>query len=260
MVGDPTEGAILVAAAKAGALPSELNRAYPRAQEIPFDSDRKRMVTVHMIQDPHREDLSPFFEKNQHTNYAVAIKGAPDVVLKLCSHYQTVEDTAAIIDEQARQRVLDANDRMTKSALRVLGVAYRVMPELPEEITPLEIEHDLIFVGLIGMIDPARPEVKPALEKAMGAGIRTIMITGDYPNTAQAIAESIGLMRPGHQVLTGSQLSAMDDAELQREVARTDVFARVSPEHKMRIVDARTVKRPTPAFSWSGQFPILARG
>ena len=237
MVGDPTEGAILVAAEKAGALTKELNRAYPREQEIPFDSERKRMVTIHAINDPHKEDLSPFAEQTAH-DYAVVIKGAPDVVLNLCTHYQSIDDSIIPLDDSARQRILQANDLMTKDALRVIGAAYRVISVLPEEVNAKELERDLVFTGLIGMIDPARPEVKPALEKAIGAGIRTIMITGDYPNTARAIAESISLMRPGHNVLTGAQLSEMSDETLREEVRRTDVFARVSPEHKMRIVDA----------------------
>jgi P-type Ca2+ transporter type 2C len=115
---------------------------------------------------------------------------------------------------------------------------------LPEQINNEEMERDLIFVGLAGMIDPARPEVNPALEKARKAGIRTIMITGDYPNTARAIAQSIGLLSSDHQVLTGSMLNEMSDQQLQKAVTHTDVFARVSPEHKMRIVDAlrRTMK------------------
>ena len=138
----------------------------------------------------------------------------------------------------ARERIIAANDAMTKDALRVLGVAYRVVKVLPEEISAAELEKDLVFVGLIGMIDPARTEVKPALLTAAKAGIRTIMITGDYPNTARAIAENIGLLRPGHKVMTGAQLDEIDDAGLKAEVEQTDVFARVSPEHKMRIVDA----------------------
>ena len=127
---------------------------------------------------------------------------------------------------------------MTKDALRVLGVAYRVVPQMPEEITPEALEKDLIFAGLIGMIDPARPEVKAALTEAKTAGIRTIMITGDYPNTARAIAEEIGLIAPGHQVLTGADIEDKSQEEMREIVKITDVYARVSPEHKMKIVDA----------------------
>jgi Ca2+-transporting ATPase len=238
MVGDPTEGAMIVAAAKAGATKDALEKAYPRIQEIPFDSSRKRMVTLHRIQSPSPEDLSPINNGNQREWYAIAVKGAPDLVLNLCTHYQRIDNQVAPLDEAQRMRILSANDMMTQSALRVLGMAYRLVREVPAEITPDCLEQDLVFAGLVGMIDPARPEVPPALEKGRRAGIRTVMITGDYPITARAIAEQIHLLEPGHQVLTGADLNAMDDATLQKEAAYTDVFARVSPEHKMRIVEA----------------------
>ena len=239
MVGDPTEGSLLVAAYKAGALTSSLNSAYPRVNEVPFDSERKRMITIHSVDDPQKTDISPFTDNSQKKWNVIAVKGAPDMVLKLCTHYQPMDDGAAVpMDQAAFDRILAANDAMTKDALRVLGVAYRVVKELPDEISPESLEKDLIFIGLVGMIDPARTEVKPALLTAAKAGIRTIMITGDYPKTAQAIAENIGLLRPGHKVMTGAQLDEIDDATLKAEVENTDVFARVSPEHKMRIVDA----------------------
>ncbi len=260
VVGDPTEGALIVAAAKAGASSHSLFRAYPRVQEIPFDSTRKgshslyqayprvqeipfdstrkRMATVHSVEDPQPEDLSPFYDDKARKSFVVAEKGAPDVVLDLCTHYQKMDDQVASLTAADREEILSANDRMTSEALRVLAVAYRLAPNIPAEITSAEMEHDLVFVGLIGMIDPPRPEVRPALEKARGAGIRTLMITGDYPQTAQAIGRSIGLMKEGDQVLTGQDLDRMDDAALQGELARTSVYARVSPEHKVRIVRA----------------------
>jgi Ca2+-transporting ATPase len=239
MVGDPTEGSILVAAYKAGAVSADLEDSYPRENEIPFDSDRKRMVTIHSIKNPSEEDISPFVDDSRKDSYVVAVKGAPDIVLKLCNRYQPLNDHAsAAMDDAKRRQVLDANDAMTRDALRVLGVAYRVVSEVDEKLNHEEVEKDLIFVGLLGMIDPARPEVTPAIKVATNAGIRTVMITGDYPNTARAIAENIGLLKPGHQVLTGAQLDAISDEELTTEVEKTDVFARVSPEHKMRIVDA----------------------
>jgi Ca2+-transporting ATPase len=142
------------------------------------------------------------------------------------------------LDDHTRQRVLDANDVMTKDALRVLGVAYRIIPNVPKKIDPDELERDLIFAGLMGMIDPPRVEVTPALNNALKAGIRTMMITGDFPNTARAIAESIGLLKPGRKVLSGESITQYSDVELQEIVRDTDVFARVSPEHKLRIVDA----------------------
>jgi len=241
MVGDPTEGALLVAAAKGGALPAPLSQAYPRIEEIPFDSERKRMVTVHAIKQPEAEDVSPFLDQKQQAWYVVAQKGAPDVVLERCTHYQSRDDVAIPLNDEQRSRILAANDRMTSQALRVLGVAYRVVKDLEYHQNgdlSEEIEEELIFVGLLGMIDPARPEVLPALQTAREAGIRTAMITGDYPNTAKAIAQEIGLLQTGHQVITGKELDELSDEELQEAVKKTDVFARVSPEHKVRIVDA----------------------
>lgn len=239
MVGDPTEGSILVAAYKAGAGSAELNKSYPRENEIPFDSDRKRMVTIHAIENPHLEDISPFVDATRKNWHIIAVKGAPDVVLKLCSHIQSMDDRSSrSLNEETRNQILSANDAMTQNALRVLGVAFRLVQSAPNDVDSKELEKDLIFVGLIGMIDPARPEVKSALLTAAKAGIRTLMITGDYPNTARAIAESIGLLRPGHKVLTGAQMDLLDDKQLIKEVEQTDVYARVSPEHKMRIVNA----------------------
>lgn len=241
IAGDPTEGALMVAAAKAGALSDPLAQAYPRIKEIPFDSERKRMVTVHAISKPQPKDISPFYDQEKHAWYVVAEKGAPDVVLEQCTHYQNREDKAVPLTDEQRRRILAANDSMTAKALRVLGVAYRVTQEIEENAEgqlPNDIEQELIFVGLIGMIDPSRPEVPAALEKARRAGIRTAMITGDYPNTARAIAEDIGLMQKGHKVLTGKELNDLSDQEMQEKVKETDVYARVSPEHKVRIVKA----------------------
>ena len=241
IVGDPTEGALVVAAAKAGAIHVEIKEAYPRENEVPFDSERKRMITIHDVRAPRAHDPSPF-DDEQHKDWdVIAVKGAPDVVLELCTQYQGMDDKPRALDLAARERILAANDEMTKDALRVLGVAYRIakdVPDNPEQIRTDELEQDLVFVGLMGMIDPPRTEVKPALEHAREAGIRTIMITGDYPNTARAIAETIGMLQHGRQVMTGAQLDAISDQELKNVIEDAAVFARVSPEHKMRIVDA----------------------
>jgi Ca2+-transporting ATPase len=253
MIGDPTEGAILVAALKAGSSAKALNDAYPREQEIPFDSVRKRMVTVHSIEEPKEEDLSPLSgDEEQREWHIVAVKGAPDVVLDLCSHMQTLNNGDQKLTEERKQQVLAANDAMTDNALRVLGVAYRCLPVLPNEIDSDELEKDLTFVGLIGMIDPARTEVKEALNTARDAGIRTIMITGDYPNTARAIAEEISLLRPGRKVMTGAELNDLSDEEMIENVKVTDVYARVSPEHKMRIVDALRANQEVVAMTGDG--------
>jgi P-type Ca2+ transporter type 2C len=252
IIGDPTEGSILVAAAKGGITKSALNEAYPREKEIPFDSVRKRMVTVHAIEKPHKDDSSPLYDDSKKEWFTIAVKGAPDVVLELCTHYQTIDDEEKPLDAAVRAHILEANDCMTHDALRVLGMAYRLVANAPDEANHAAVEKDLIFAGLVGMIDPARPEVQPALEKARRAGIRTVMITGDYANTARAIAESITLLRPGHKVLTGAELNEIDDARLAREVEITDVFARVSPEHKMRIVDALRANDEVVAMTGDG--------
>jgi len=252
IIGDPTEGSILVAAAKAGAQAEVLNKAYPRSGEVPFDSERKRMVTVHKVKNPTEKDPSPFTGENKKESYVIAVKGAPDVVLKLCNRVQKMDNTHEKLSDKKRKEIIAANDEMTENALRVLGMAYRVVSAKPDEVDNDELEKDLIFAGLVGMIDPAREEVKPALLKAVGAGIRTIMITGDYPNTARAIAQSIGLIRSGHKVRTGADVDAMSDKELQNEVSEIDVFARVSPEHKMRIVKALRAQGQVVAMTGDG--------
>ncbi|GAB4417752.1 MAG: calcium-transporting P-type ATPase, PMR1-type [Anaerolineales bacterium] len=239
MIGDPTEGAIIVAAAKANKEYQELSEDYPRVQEITFDSVRKRMTTIHKVLDPHTDDFSPFKTDDlQKDWYVVAVKGAPDVMLELCEHYQTYNDQQAEMTEAVRERIRKANDEMARKALRVIAVAYKVVKEIPVELTPENVEKDLIFAGLIGMIDPPRAEVSDSLAVAAKAGIRTIMITGDYPQTARAIAEEIGLMKTDQQVITGAELSQMSDDTLREKIKSVNVFARVSPEHKMRIVDA----------------------
>ena len=253
MIGDPTEGAILVAALKAGASAKTLNEAYPRKQEIPFDSTRKRMVTIHAVENPEDGDISPLSTGDEKREWhIVVVKGAPDIVLNLCTHIQTVNNSDEKLTDERRKAVLAANDTMTNSALRVLGVAYRMLPVLPEEINSDELEKDLTFVGLIGMIDPARAEVSAALNEARDAGIRTIMITGDYPNTARAIAEEIGLLRPGRKVMTGAEINELTDEEMLINVQDTDVYARVSPEHKMRIVDALRSNKEVVAMTGDG--------
>ncbi len=255
IVGDPTEGALLVAAAKAGAVYLEVKDAYPRENEVPFDSERKRMITIHDVKKPHPNDLSPFYNETHKGWDVIVMKGAPDIVLTLCSQYQGMDDKPRPLTEEMKAEILAANDAMTKDALRVLGFAYRLEKNVPdniEEVKTEDLEKNLVFVGLMGMIDPPRAEVKPALEKARHAGIRTVMITGDFPNTARAIAESIGLLRPGKKVMTGSELDAIDDNQLKAVIEDTDVFARVSPEHKMRIVDALQANNEVVAMTGDG--------
>ncbi len=256
MIGDPTEGALIVAAAKAGASASPLNKAYPRIQEIPFDSEKKRMITVHIVQDPKPEDISPFYDENKREWYIVAEKGAPDIVLQHCTFYQDKHDNAVPLTDEIRRKIIATNDDMTKRSLRVLGVAYRVAQVIDDnqngKLEQEELEHQLIFAGLVGMIDPARPEVLPALKKAKNAGIRTVMITGDFPNTAKSIAEEIHLLQKNHHVLTGKELDTLSDEDLKKHVKTTDVFARVSPKHKVRIVQALRANGEVVAMTGDG--------
>jgi Ca2+-transporting ATPase len=263
MVGDPTEGALIVASAKAGIWRHEQERAYPRVAEIPFDAERKRMATIHEMREVNEDDPSPFLSGEQ--GYVVAVKGAPDLVLERCSQLLHRKGPAPITEEE-RRKIRDANARMASQALRVLAVAYRRLDRLPpeDEISVEDVERDLVFVGLVGMIDPARPEVKPAIDKARHAGIRTVMVTGDYPDTARAIAAQIGLLRDGDgadHVLSGAQIEAMDDQALAQATDRAAVFARVSPEHKVRIVEAFRARGHVVAMTGDGvnDAPALKR-
>ncbi len=237
MVGDPTEGALLVAAGKANLWRPDLEQNYPRVAEVPFDSNRKRMTTIHDIRLSTEDDGSPFLPGE--TGFVVCVKGAPDLLLER-SNLLLHRKGPLPFEDHDWTEISAANSHLASQALRVLGVAYKKLDHLPapDELTADNIERDLIFVGLIGMIDPARPEVKPAVEKARHAGIRTVMITGDYPDTAKAIATQIGLMRTGSTVHTGAELDRMSDDELKLATEHTDVFARVSPQHKVRIVEA----------------------
>ncbi len=223
LVGDPTEGALVVAAQKAGLDPNTIKSVYPRVAEIPFDSARKRMSTLH--RDPEGD------------GYVLFVKGAPDVLLDLVTHvYHDGQDLP--LTPELKERIARANREMAAHALRVLGVAQRRFNERPDELTPESAERDLSFIGLVGMIDPPRAEVAAAIERARQAGIRTVMVTGDYPETARAIAEQVNLLREWGDVVTGRQLQDMSEEELVDRIDDIDVFARVSPEHKVRIVDA----------------------
>jgi Ca2+-transporting ATPase len=261
VVGDPTEAALIVAAAKAGAYRDSLERAYPRVGEIPFDSERKRMTTIHRIESPEPEDASPFYNADLKEWEVAAIKGAPDVILELCTRYQRMDDTSEVLSVAMRREILLANDEMARSALRVIAVAYRVENDVPWDETPEAVEQDFIFVGLMGMIDPPREQVRIAVGKARTAGIRTLMITGDYADTARAIAAEIALLASGHTVLAGAELDRLDEEGLQEAVRTTDVFARVSPEHKVRIVDALKANGEIVAMTGDGvnDAPALKR-
>lgn len=257
MVGDPTEGALVVAAAKAGYWRYEIEQKLPRVAEIPFDSDRKRMTTIH--QRGLEQNGLAALDGNP---YVAFIKGAPDVVLGLCTHLYC-DGMMQPLAESDRQKILDINTSLASQALRVLGAAVKALPNLPamEELTPALVEHDLVFVGLAGMIDPPRPEVKPAIATARKAGIKTVMITGDYPNTAAAIASEINLLRPNGKMLSGRELDLLDDKAFTHVVEDIDVYARVSPQHKVRIVEALQARRHVVSMTGDGvnDAPALKR-
>ncbi|MBN1564298.1 MAG: cation-translocating P-type ATPase [Anaerolineae bacterium] len=246
MIGDPTEGALVVAAAKADLWRKQAEADYPRVSEIPFDSTRKRMSTIHRTPDGH---------------YLAFVKGAPEIVLERCDTILSHDQQTKPLTDDIREMIHKTNHDMANAALRVLAVAERQLNTLPEKIEPDTIERDLTLVGLVAMIDPARPEVQPAIEKARHAGIRTIMVTGDYPDTARAIAREIGLLREGGKVIRGTEIEQMSDEELASIVEDVDVFARVSPEHKVRIVEAFQARDHVVAMTGDGvnDAPALKR-
>jgi Ca2+-transporting ATPase len=225
--GDPTEGALLVAARKAGVQAEALDARLPRVSEVPFSSERKLMSTLH--RDAEHED-----------SLVVFTKGAPDVLLSRCSRELVGSERRPLTPER-RAEILQVNDALADQALRTLGVAARWLPGTAgpaQDGRPDEgVEHDLVFAGLIGMIDPPRAEARDAVARARRAGIRPIMITGDHPRTAAVIARELGITDDG-RVITGAQLEALSDDALPSTVAEVSVYARVNPEHKLRIVDA----------------------
>jgi Ca2+-transporting ATPase len=266
IIGDSTEGALVVAAAKAGLDKEELESRLPRVLEIPFDSERKRMMTVHKFQDQQTQadgELERRFSllfPGGSTRALAYVKGAPDIVLEYCEQILIAGDVHPLTPA-LRQQVLAANQEMACQALRVLGLATRPLEELPEPDRLAEVEQKLVFVGLLGMIDPARPEVKTAVEIAQGAGLKSVMVTGDYRETAVAIARQIGLLTPGGQVLTGADLDRISDQELANIVEHVDAYARVSPQHKMKIVEAFKARGHVVAMTGDGvnDAPALKR-
>jgi Ca2+-transporting ATPase len=223
--GDPTEAALLVAARKAGLSAEALAARLPRIGEVPFSAERKLMSTVHS--DVERQE-----------RLVVFTKGAPDVLLERCTQ-ELVGDAPRPLTEARRAELRRVNDGLAGEALRTLGMAFRTVPADAFEHAEIDetIEQELVFAGLLGMIDPPRPEATGAVARAKSAGIRPMMITGDHPKTAQVIAADLGLADDG-RVVTGSEIERMSNEALSREVARVSVFARVNPEHKLRIVQA----------------------
>ncbi len=221
--GDPTEAALVEAARREGLDKNELERRYPRRGEIPFDSDRKLMTTVHA---------------RPEGGFRVLVKGAPDVLLRRCA--------------AAPAGILEVNGQMAGRALRVLGVAYQDVAFLPKTMDSRTLERGLTFVGLLGMMDPPRREAGEAVARCHAAGIRPVMITGDHKLTAVAVARTLGIFRPGDLAATGEDLDFMSQDLLEEEIGRFSVFARVSPEHKLRIVKAWQTKGQVVAMTGDG--------
>ena len=241
-VGDPTEGALVLAAARAGLVKDDLEKTFPREAEVPFDSERKRMTTAHVF--PSKtEEISPEFQKIWNWkgfigefNYVVFAKGAVDSLVPICSEVW-VDGHTEDLDDQWVERIIAANNEQAEEGMRVLGVAVRTADQVAADDGQDQLERDMIFVGMVSMMDPARPEVKEAVRRCVEAGIRPVMITGDHPLTARKIAAELGIAEDG-RILTGQDLEGMSDAELQKIVCEVDVYARVSPEHKLKIVKA----------------------
>jgi Ca2+-transporting ATPase len=234
ILGDTTEGALIVAAAKAGMTKKDLEAAYPRVHEVPFTSERKRMTTVHRTPDG---------------KLVAYVKGATEIILERCTHVLR-DGKPKRLDEQGRRAILTTNEEMARRALRVLAVAYRELPRV-KKIEDEAVERDLIFVGLMGMIDPPREEAIEANRLCQQAGIKTVMITGDHKLTAIAIAKELGMLKSG-RVLTGTELDQLSDEEFEKIVEEVTVYARVSPEHKIRIVRALKKKGHIVAMTGDG--------
>ncbi len=244
LIGDPTEGALVVAAARLGLSKTTLEQALPRVAELPFDSTRKRMTTVHRVEHAVMAEqpgaYASLLEEQTwlvgEAPYIAFTKGAVDGLLEVTSALWR-DGHSEVLTGQTREQIVQTNDQLARSGMRVLGVAFRPIDAPVDTTVPTELERDLIFIGMLAMIDPARAEVKEAVAICQSAGIRPVMITGDHPLTALAIARELG-MSQDQQVLTGSDLDRLSDQELKLLVERVPVYARVSPEHKLRIVQA----------------------
>ncbi len=228
ILGDPTEGALIVLAGKGGVDHEPLSRKMPRKQEFPFSSERKRMSVIC----ENNPELTA-----QNSPYLMFTKGSPELILERCNSYQ-VGQSQQVLSQQQRDQILEQNNQMAASGLRVLGFAYKPLDTRPAEGSDETTERELVWLGLVGMLDAPRPEVREAVRKCREAGIRPIMITGDHQLTAQAIAQDLGIAQAGDHVLNGQQLERLSQEELEREVDEVSIYARVSPEHKLRIVQA----------------------
>ena len=232
ILGDPTEGALLTVAAKAGLERDQWNSKLPRVSEIPFSSDRKRMSVIVKDAAGLLQSETDFLS----TAYLMFTKGSPEIVLERCQQIQ-IGDRVEPITQAHRTQILDRNNQLAGGGLRVLGFAYKPLREVPPEGDE-SAEQELVWLGLVDMFDAPRPEVRDAVKRCRSAGIRPVMITGDHQLTASAIAQDLGISKAGDAVLIGRELERMSDQELEQNVDRVNVYARVAPEHKLRIVKA----------------------
>jgi len=234
--GDPTEGALIVASAKAGFQVDDIRKRYPRISEVPFSSERKRMTTVHSTPDGSK---------------IVYSKGAPEIILERCTHIYGA-DKVEKMTKKKKQEIQRVNEEMARDALRVLGIAYQKLQTDDVALNEETLEKDLVFLGLLGMIDPPREEAKEAIKVCEKVGIRPVMITGDHKLTALAIAKEMGIYKEGDMVLTGEDLERMIDEEFEDIVEKVTVYARVSPTHKLKIVQAWKKKGQVVAMTGDG--------
>ncbi|MCC6613473.1 MAG: cation-translocating P-type ATPase [Anaerolineae bacterium] len=258
-IGDPTEGALLVAAARYNLYKMHLDEMFPRVAEVPFSSERKRMSTIHRS--------APFAGKTQEeqtvntvietlmlsteAEWVAVTKGGVDSVLEV-SDRVWMEGAPHPLTDEVRARILKSNDELASNGLRVLGMGFRRLKQVPDEPGVEDVEHNLIFLGMVGIIDPPRPEVKVAVHTAREAGIRPVMITGDHPMTAFSIARELNIAKETDRVVTGQELQKMSQEELESLVETVPVFARVAPEHKLRIVTALQSKGHIVAMTGDG--------
>jgi len=245
VVGDTTEGALIVAAQKVGWTRAQLEQDMPRTAELPFSSERKAMTTIHKVEGEKAKEL---FDT---TGYISLTKGAPDRLIEWATG-EHVPDGRVDLTEERRQRWFEHTETMASKGLRVLGVAYRPLEEDPGKELDEEIERDLILIGLVGILDPARPEAKEAVSTARSAGIRSIMITGDHALTAEAIARDLGILQEGERAVTGSQLDEMTDEEISKSLDTVSAYARVSPSHKLKLVQLLQEKGNIAAMTGDG--------
>jgi Ca2+-transporting ATPase len=235
VIGDPTEGALLVAARKAGVDVDNVRADSPRVAEIPFTSERKMMTTIH---------------KTSQGHYLVASKGAPEVILEDCPKIRDSTPTA-VLDQASRRNILRMNDEFAADGFRVLGLAYKLLSALPEEVDQT-VERDMVFLGLVAMVDPPRTEAGEAVKLCENAGIRVVMITGDHKLTACWVAKELGILKEGGLALTGAELDKFGDGEFASVVERVAVYSRTSPEHKTRIIEALKKKGDIVAMTGDG--------